>query len=59
MTNEETIEKVADVAEDVVDVLEDLGIITEEQEARYTALIQKGLPLVIGLVTGGLLGALL
>lgn len=56
---EETIEKVADVAEDVVDVLEDLGIITEEQEARYTALIQKGLPLVVGLVTGGLLGALL
>jgi len=56
---EETIEKVADVAEDVVDVLEDLGLITEEQEARYTALIQKGLPLVVGLVTGGLLGALL
>lgn len=56
---EETIEKVADVAEDVVDVLEDLGIITEEQEARYTKLIQKGLPLVVGLITGGLLGSLL
>ena len=37
MSKEETVEKVADVAEDVVDILEDVGLITEEQEAKYTA----------------------
>ncbi len=56
MTEEETIEKVADVAEDVVDILEDVGLITEEQEAKYTAMIQKSLPLVLGLVGGFLAG---
>ena len=32
MSKEETVEKVAEVAEDVVDILEDVGLITEEQE---------------------------
>ena len=57
--SEETVEKVADVAEDVVDILEDVGLITEEQEAKYTAMIQKALPLVLGLVGGFLGGAVL
>ena len=48
--SEETVEKVAEVAEDVVDILEDVGLITEEQEAKYTAMIQRALPLVLGLM---------
>ena len=59
MSKEETVEKVAEVAEDVVDILEDVGLITEEQEAKYTAMIQKALPLVLGLVGGFLGGAVL
>jgi|TARA_R100001510_G_C7656306_1_gene216175 hypothetical protein len=55
--SEETVEKVAEVAEDVVDILEDVGLITEEQEAKYTAMIQKALPLVLGLMGGFLAGA--
>ena len=57
--SEETVEKVAEVAEDVVDILEDVGLITEEQEAKYTAAIQKALPLVLGLIGGFLGGAVL
>lgn len=57
MSKEETVEKVAEVAEDVVDILEDVGLITEEQEAKYTAIIQKALPLVLGLMGGFLAGA--
>ena len=59
MSKEETVEKVAEVAEDVVDILEDVGLITEEQEAKYTAMFQKSLPLVLGLVGGFLGGAVL
>jgi|TARA_R100001510_G_scaffold57657_2_gene66688 hypothetical protein len=59
MSKEETVEKVAEVAEDVVDILEDVGLITEEQEAKYTAAIQKALPLVLGLIGGFLGGAVL
>ena len=38
------------VAEDVVDILEDVGLITEEQEAKYTAMIQKSLHWCLGLI---------
>ena len=59
MSNEETIEKVADVAEDVEDILEDVGLITEAQEKKYMALIQKSLPMFVALVGGFLSGAVL
>jgi len=59
MSKEETVEKVADVAEDVVDILEDVGLITEAQEKKYTALIQKSLPMFLTLVGGFLGGAVL
>ena len=59
MSKEETVEKVADVAEDVVDILEDVGLITEAQEKKYTALIQKSLPMFVALVGGFLGGAVL
>jgi len=47
MTVEESLEKVADEAEDLVELAEDLGIISEEDEAKYKALIKKALPALL------------
>ena len=55
MTTEEKLEDAADIVEDLVELAEDLGLISEGQEAKYKALIQKVLPKVI-IVLGGVLG---
>lgn len=55
MSTEDKIEDAADIAEDIVELVEDLGLISEGQEAKYKALIQKALPKVI-IVLGGILG---
>ena len=44
MTVEEKIEKAAEEAEDLLELAEDLGIISEEEEKRYKALLKKALP---------------
>ena len=55
MSTEDKIEDAADIAEDIVELAEDLGLISECQEAKYKALIKKALPKVI-IVLGGVLG---
>ena len=47
MTVEEKIEKAADEAEDLLELAEDLGIISEEEEKRYKALLKKALPALL------------
>lgn len=47
MAVEETIEKVAEEAEDLVELAEDLGLISEAEEAKYKALIKKALPALL------------
>ena len=47
MTVEESLEKVAEEAEDLIELAEDLGIISEEDEAKYKALIKKALPALL------------
>ena len=47
MTVEESLEKVAEEAEDLIGLAEDLGIISEEDEAKYKALIKKALPALL------------
>jgi hypothetical protein len=47
MTVEEKIEKAAEEAEDLLELAEDLGIISEEEEKRYKALLKKALPALL------------
>ena len=47
MTVEEKIEKAAEEAEDLLELAEDLGIISEEEEKRYKALMKKALPALL------------
>lgn len=47
MTVEEKIEKAAEEAEDLIELAEDLGIISEEEERRYKALLKKALPALL------------
>lgn len=55
MSTEDKVEDAADIAEDILELAEDLGLISEGQEAKYKALIKKALPKVV-VVLGGLLG---
>lgn len=50
MTVEEKIEKAAEEAEDLLELAEDLGIISEEEEKRYKALLKKALPALLVVV---------
>ena len=52
MTTEEKLEDAADIVEDLVELAEDLGLITEVQEARYKSLIKKALPTLVGALAG-------
>jgi len=50
MTVEDKIEKAAEEAEDLIELAEDLGIISEEEEKRYKALLKKALPALLVVV---------
>ena len=41
MTIEDKLEKVAEEAEDLVELAEDLGLISEADEAKYKAILKK------------------
>jgi len=47
MSLENSLEKVAEEAEDLVELAEDLGIISEADEKKYKALIRKALPALV------------
>ena len=47
MSLENSLEKVAEEAEDLVELAEDLGIISEADEKKYKALIRKALPVLV------------
>jgi hypothetical protein len=47
MTVEEKLEKVAEEAEDLVELAEDLGLISEADEAKYKAILKKALPALL------------
>tara|TARA_R110002167_G_scaffold38929_4_gene120625 strand:+ start:250 stop:444 length:195 start_codon:yes stop_codon:yes gene_type:complete len=45
--SEDTIENISDVAEEVIDIVEDLGLITEAQEKKYIAIVKKYKKMII------------
>tara|TARA_R100001440_G_scaffold55824_1_gene75690 strand:- start:524 stop:700 length:177 start_codon:yes stop_codon:yes gene_type:complete len=47
MSIENKIESVAEEAEDLVELAEDLGLISEEDEAKYKAILKKALPALL------------
>ena len=47
MTIEDKIEKVAEEAEDLVELAEDLGLISEADETKYKAILRKALPALL------------
>jgi hypothetical protein len=47
MAIEDKIEKVAEEAEDLVELAEDLGLISEADEAKYKAILRKALPALL------------
>jgi len=47
MTVEDKIEKAAEEAEDLLELAEDLGLISEAEEAKYKAIIKKALPALL------------
>jgi len=47
MTVEKKLEKVAEEAEDLMELAEDLGLISEEDEAKYKAILKKALPALL------------
>jgi len=47
MTVEKKLEKVAEEAEDLVELAEDLGLISEADEAKYKAILKKALPALL------------
>lgn len=47
MTVEDKIEKAAEEAEDLLELAEDLGLISEAEEAKYKAIIRKALPALL------------
>jgi len=47
MTVEEKIEKAAEEAEDLLELAEDLGLISEAEEAKYKAILRKALPALL------------
>jgi len=47
MTIENKLEKVAEEAEDLVELAEDLGLISEADEAKYKAILKKTLPALL------------
>lgn len=54
MSTEDKLEDAADIVEDIVELAEDLGLISEGQEKKYKALIQKALPTLAGVLGGAL-----
>ncbi|WP_290625368.1 hypothetical protein [Altibacter sp.] len=50
MSIENKIESVAEEAEDLVELAEDLGLISEEDEAKYKAILKKALPALLVVV---------
>jgi len=47
MAVEKKLEKVAEEAEDLMELAEDLGLISEEDEAKYKAILKKALPALL------------